>query len=340
MISAGPDSVLSTKNRMWRALIVVIYVALWVSYTMLIRHSADRFGEYPYNPLAIVLICEVLKAVISLVFIVCSGRSSRSLGGLATSMTASWRQGIYFTIPAILYAIYNFLSYTNLQFFNPIEFKVLINIRILLTGVCLHFVFGRPLSGRKWLALLFLFLGCVLNQTDAQFQLPSLNLPLASMVFQAFLSTLAGIYNEFLLKNNATISIHIKNLYLYTLSILFNLIWIGLVEHQMLLSSADFFRGFSPIVYAVIVVGSLAGLTTSVFLRYLDVILKEYAHSAEIFSTACISWIYFGVNLTPNLLLSLLIVTVSVYIYNTTPTARPLESALPTHSPTHLKVHS
>lgn len=319
----------------FKGLILTVYVTLWVSYSLLIRGSLDEDHNYPFNPLALIVVTEVVKAGLSTLFL---AYQHGSLRATLASVGESWREARYFAIPAAIYAAYNSLSYINLRVFTPVEFKVLINLRVLLTGVTLHFCVSRRLSRRKWLALLFLFAGCVLNQLDEDFGLSTLPLHLPLMWLQAALSSLGGIYNEMLLKRNLAVPMSVKNIYLYLFSIVFNGLWIALAEPLAVSSAASFFRGFDAYVAVCIVVGSCCGLFTSLLLRYLDVILKEYAHSAEIFATGFISWAFFGLPIHWNMLVSLFVVTISVFIYNTAQDPQQLQqqpieaSTLPSHS--------
>ena len=52
------------------------------------------------------------------------------------------------------------------------------------------------------------------------------------------------------------------------------------------------------------------------FFRYLNVLLKEFAHSAEMLLTAFLTAAFFGTPLTINVLISIFLVGVSIYLYN------------------------
>ncbi len=84
-------------------------------------------------------------------------------------------------VPALLYALYNNLTFNNLKTFDPNVFQVsvhdswpaqrphtptpcprqlLMNCRIALTGALSYLVLGRRLTARQCCALLLLLLGC------------------------------------------------------------------------------------------------------------------------------------------------------------------------------------
>lgn len=327
------------------------YVLIWVTYTLLISSSRTEYGEYAYNPLSVILFSEIAKLIVSTIALALKhsshqdslsvepsmlgtdlekndhGKVTEGVGAMfmqrvavtcpgLVSVVESWEVGKYFAVPAMIYAVYNMLSYVNLKLFSPVEFKVLINIRILLTGVTLHWGFGRTLASRQWIALLFLMLGCTLTQLTPDFHWKFEPFHLATMLVQSFLSSLGGVYSEILLQKNISLSIHVKNSYLYIFSILFNLVWISIAEPEMLASWAALTRGFNAHIVLLVAVSTSAGLFTAVFLRYLGVIVKEYAHSLEIFSTAIFSWLVLGAPLSLQIVVSMVLVCVSVYIYN------------------------
>ena len=108
--------------------------------------------------------------------------------------------GIYFAVPAFLYMIYNWLSFVNLNLFDPASFKVLINMRILFSAVLFQLFFSRSLGWTKWVALVLLMIGCAVNQIEGDLNLTASIYSIGFVALQAFTSSLAGVYSEVLLK--------------------------------------------------------------------------------------------------------------------------------------------
>ena len=69
-------------------------------------------------------------------------------------------------VPAILYCFYNNLAFTNLAIFDPTTYFMFMQTRLLLTGVIYQFLFKRKLSGRQWISLLILTLGCMIQKLN------------------------------------------------------------------------------------------------------------------------------------------------------------------------------
>jgi len=231
------------------------------------------------------------------------------------TILSQYQIGVYYAVPAIIYSLYNVLMYLNLSLFSPTNYRVLINIRVLWSGLLFQIIFKTRLGSSKWAGLIVLMLGCAVNQISWDFQLDSSLLALASISFQAFLSSSGGVYSELILKQNTEISLVVKNIYLYFWATICNLIYIISFQPNLLISE-NFFQGWSWTVVGLVFVGSLCGFSTSIFLRYLNVLLKEFAHSAEMLLTAFLTALFFDTPLTINVLVSIVLVAVAIYLYN------------------------
>ena len=72
----------------------------------------------------------------------------------------------YYMVPAFLYCLYNNLTFQNLKIFDPTTYFMFMQMRLLMTGVIYQFLFNRKLSGRQWISLLILTLGCILQRIE------------------------------------------------------------------------------------------------------------------------------------------------------------------------------
>ena len=70
----------------------------------------------------------------------------------------------YYMVPAFLYCLYNNLTFQNLKIFDPTTYFMFMQLRLLMTGVIYQFLFNRKLSGKQWISLLILTLGCMLQR--------------------------------------------------------------------------------------------------------------------------------------------------------------------------------
>jgi hypothetical protein len=47
-------------------------------------------------------------------------------------------RSLYYAIPAIIYLVYNMLQFVNFQFFDAATYRVLINMRVIITGLLMQ----------------------------------------------------------------------------------------------------------------------------------------------------------------------------------------------------------
>nr|CAD7455441.1 unnamed protein product [Timema tahoe] len=72
---------------------------------------------------------------------------------------------LYF-VPAFLYCLYNNLAFVNLSAFDPTTYYLLLQFRVVVTGIVFQVLFQNKLSGKQWLSLILLTVGCMVKQID------------------------------------------------------------------------------------------------------------------------------------------------------------------------------
>ena len=145
--------------------IFVTYVLLWVSSHVLV-YASKLPGAPKYNATSVVLVTETVKLVMALSLY-------RRYDGEASQLVREVRQStdllLKYTVPALLYCIYNNLVYVNLSFFDPGTYNVLMQLRIVLTGVLYQALFSTRLGRNQWLAIVFIMLGCICKEAPKLF---------------------------------------------------------------------------------------------------------------------------------------------------------------------------
>ena len=141
------------------------------------------------------------------------------------------------------------------------------------------------------------------------------------ILVQTVCSCLAGVYNEYLLKNKGSdINIYVQNVFMYIDSILCNVI---LLSGQGNLMSAFAFSNLTEVfrfnVLIIMVNNCAIGIVTSFFLKYMNSILKTFASALELLFTAILCYFLFSIPVYVNTLLAILIVSFSVYLYSQSP---------------------
>ncbi len=91
------------------------------------------------------------------------------------------------------------LSFINLRMLEPATYRMLINVRVLTTGLFLQFFFSKRLAPKQWGGLCLLVVGCVVEQMGS-FHLSDGIVTIVFIVLQASASSLGGIYFQWLLQ--------------------------------------------------------------------------------------------------------------------------------------------
>ena len=355
------------KEASWfKGTIGAAYVLLWVTYYTAIRVSRNTDGggsSYAYNFSGVVLAIEVVKWTSALATCLVRGVSFRE----------HFRAGLLYIVPALIYAVYNGLLFLNLAAYDAASLQLLLNFRIVFAAVLSQVFFRRSVSRTRWLAIMLLTAGCiVLQQQQQQVQaaaaasaadagngadgagadaaaadaavapgLPAgpltLFLPIMLVLLQAFLSSLGGVYSEALL-TAGKMDLALQNFFLYTFSLVINVLMmaanpsggpgatgagLGMLETLQ-----------HPGVRTIVLVGALAGISTSVILKYLGAVVKTFLTATEITLTALIGSLFFDEVLTSGHVWSMLLTLLAIVMY-THP--KRFESLVPSFGPRELR---
>merc|ERR1712113_563452 len=154
-----------------------------------------------------------------------------------------------FAVPSIIYSVNNNLDMLNNLYMDPATEQVLVQSKIITTGIVWWLVFRQALGLRKWTAICLLFLGTVLagnppsGKGDSSSSKEMFIEPFGIVLVTAyvFISAGAGVYNEWLYKGpGKNDSLHVSNVRLYTIGILFNVSMFVSTRSEILAQSGPF----------------------------------------------------------------------------------------------------
>ncbi|XP_076179446.1 UDP-galactose transporter senju [Ptiloglossa arizonensis] len=310
----------------WSLVIFISYIALFVNQGIIVTWS-QRNGHYEYNIIMVVLMTEVLKLIVS-VILYCK---DNDVTNLCQGITENKRLLLLYTIPSFLYCLYNNLAFINLATFDPTTYYVLLQFRVVMTGVIFQVVFNKKLSLKQWFSLIILTIGCIVKYIDLDLDVNifstklNFNSNIILIFIQTICSCLAGVYNEYLLKEpGANNNIFLQNIFMYIDSIFCNVIvFIVLfilesspfdmsnnVDHSILLE---------PKVIIIMLNNTAIGIITSFFLKTLNSILKTFASALELVFIAILCWLIFNIPIQMNTVLSIAMVCYAVILYSQNP---------------------
>ena len=306
---------------------LLIYILTGAANSLLVKRSQhvapDGTRTYAYQPVAVTFCVTASKLLLTALYVFFFQTPNKSAASIAVSLSTKLSALWYFLVPAFLYFAFDTLAFFNLQLVQPATFRLLINIKVLFSGVLLFVIMGTRLSVRQWIALFVLLAACVVEQLDS-FDLNTGVKAILLICLQALCSSSAGVYFQYLLQSSrAGISKELglweKNLLMYTWSVLFNVLYLAVFFPATLSHPLEATATFDVNVVPIILTSAIGGFCTSLILRDMSVIAKEYANFAEMCVVVVGGWLVLGAPIHVNLVVAVALVTYSLYLYNVQP---------------------
>lgn len=304
--------------------VFVSYMALFINQGILVTATKKTDNTYDYNPTTVVLFTECLKL---LVCCACYGRD-HSIKNLAAEIMKNRKVFALYLVPALLYCVYNNLSFLNLAAFDPTTYFLLLQFRVVVTGILFQILFKKNLSMIQWISLVLLTFGCIIKEVpsinpglNGGVIIPYFTFNLPLILMQVFCSCFAGVYNEYLLKHTGVeVPIMLQNIFMYVDSVICNLGFLTVHGELLKATTADALREVLRFKVLLIVANSAAiGIVTSFFLHSLNSILKTFASALEIMFTAVLCWLIFDIPIDRKTVVAIAVVSLATYLYSQNP---------------------
>ncbi|XP_021289050.1 CMP-sialic acid transporter 2 isoform X2 [Herrania umbratica] len=311
----------SSKQRALNVFLVVGDCVL-VGFQPILVYMSKVDGRFMFSPISVNFLTEAAKVLFAVVMLFFQARNQKvgekPLLSISTFMQAA-RNNVLLAVPALLYAINNYLKFIMQLYFNPATVKMLSNLKVLVIAVLLKFIMRRRFSVIQWEALALLLIGISVNQLRS---LPegttALGLPVSTGAYIYTLifvtvPSLASVYNEYALKSQYETSIYLQNLFLYGYGAIFNfaaILGTAVIKGP---SSFDILQGHSKATMLLIFNNAAQGILSSFFFKYADTILKKYSSTVATIFTGIASAALFGHTLTMNFILGISIVFISMH---------------------------
>ena len=239
---------------------------------------------------------------------------------------------IKYAVPGLLYAVCNVLNYVVVSMVGSTNYQLLNNMKIITTAVIYRLVLGREIKMIQWTAIMLLAVAMCVSalQNCPKPIVPGTNEPplrmtagIVTMILVSCLSSLAGVYNEKLIKGTEA-NVWYQNVLLYIWTFSF---CIG----KQLLSSEDattrtesdatggdangIFHGFTFVLWLVILMKAFYGQVVGLVFKYADNILKVYASSMSVIVSAVLCWMFLGIPLTGSSIVAGVLVIIATMLY-------------------------
>lgn len=306
--------------------------------------ATQSHRKYNYNTVAAVFLTECTKLVIAVSIYL----AENSTKNLFKEVLTNQRLFLLYFIPAAFYCLYNNLAFVSLVNYDPTTYYILLQLRMVVTGIIYQIVFKRRLTAIQWLSLILITIGCLVKNS-AHFSDKSVSLTnffnygIVLILVQVFCSCFAGVYTEFLVKDTgAGVHLMVQNVFMYIDSIVCNLMVLLFVSNNEANSFLEHpIQTFTevllePLVFMVMFNNALCGIITSLFLKSFNSILKIFASALELVITAVICFIIFAIPIDSYTVIAIIIVSVATYIYSKNPSI-PVVSPVPSTASSDIK---
>ncbi len=255
------------------------------------------------------------------------------------------------------------MTFINLKLYDPTTYFLLLQFRVVVTGIIFQILFSKKLSKIQWFSLILLTVGCIIKQvgyslltsstttqssTNETNKVDYFNAGLILILVQVFCSCFAGVYNEFLLKEkDNNVNIMLQNVFMYIDSIICNIVLLSLSSSQNsnsgglldALSPTSLFQLLDIKVLLIMFNNAAIGIVTSLFLKSLNSILKTFASALELLFTGILSWIIFNIPLDISTVIAIFIVSIAIWLYSKNPVNNS-QTASPSSQSTDLRNQS
>ncbi|XP_013416659.1 probable UDP-sugar transporter protein SLC35A4 [Lingula anatina] len=302
---------------LWRVMIC-IGTLIYGSYTILV-HLCEVDGKIPFSSSSMVLVIEISKLLISIVLFIPEVQEK------GFNMP-SFKFALPFAVPALLYCFNNNIAVHMQLQMDPATYQVLGNLKILSTAFLYRLIIKRPISPLQWVALGFLALAGISNSyggLQAKQGITSAGVihitvkGLLMITTYCFVSGLAGVYTEYILKKQYQTSIHLQNILLYIFGILLNGgMWLSQAAASGSPGAFNLFHGYSLYTWVIVITQAFSGLIMSAIMKHSSNIARLFMISSAMMVATALSMLVFDLKLNIFFCAAFVLVFVALILYH------------------------
>jgi len=251
----------------WVSLFLLVVQS--VAFAVVFRYARLLPGT-PFSNLSAVVCSEAMK------FIICIGLCVAQSDCMSlVTLALDARSNALMAVPGGLYALQNVLYFVGLSNVSISLYQVSKQLQILTTAVVTVAVFRRSLGVDKWAALILCVVGVALVSLRGDIGAKgSMFLGLGAIFVAIWLSAIAGVYTEWMLKKGEQ-TLWERNVQLSVYGLIFGVLTIlADATERKALFAGEFFRGFGPPVLWLVVVQCFGGMITAAVIKYADNVIK------------------------------------------------------------------
>lgn len=300
--------------------------------------------HYNFSYMTVTLLSETIKFTVCLSYLAL--RVWLSGGSFLPTIKEQFvlKDCLLFSVPAMLYMLDNNIVFVILEYLDAAVMAIVWNTKIIITALLFRFVLKRQLTTVKWLAVLLLFVAVITTQADKIDGVSSsvggeshfeFFVGITLTVIGAGVTSLAGVYSEWVMKRRVMHSFALQNLQLYGFGILFSggALWIEQGDQIM---QNGFFAGYTREVWTVLIFNACAGLTVASIFKYIDNVAALFSHVSAMMLVVVCSVLVYDFPVTTTYLCGLAVCIISLILYHHKPPPPTTEEPVaPRSEPRH-----
>eukprot|EP01060_Flectonema_neradi_P013679 TRINITY_DN20423_c0_g1_i1.p1 TRINITY_DN20423_c0_g1~~TRINITY_DN20423_c0_g1_i1.p1 ORF type:complete len:302 (+),score=34.48 TRINITY_DN20423_c0_g1_i1:82-987(+) len=229
--------------------IFLSYMLLWSALRLITYGSKQEGSSAPkYNETSLLIFVCFAKLIIAVVMFL---RADGNVSEMLTQLKQNGKLFARYFLPALSYVVYDNLTFINLSLTDPVTYVILMQMRIVVTGLVWSVFFSKPLNKNQWYAIGLLTAACLMqkgvgilnssNKADTSNTILSIALIGAQIACGVF----ASVFNELLLKEKGSAGVNLQNTFMYTHSIICNVTWLLLCPSKTW-CKGDLFEAMQP----------------------------------------------------------------------------------------------
>jgi len=262
-----------------RLIVLSSLVATSVFTVLFMQYSQSTLVDSPvrFKPSTAVVCTEFFKMAIGLIYVTL-------FGDLRQTTSQLW----ILSVPAAMYLIQNNLLFIALRNLDSAVYQVIYQLKTLTTTLFSITMLGKKVSGREWVAILFLMSGAALAKLgsskpeEGKDQLSDRNpmLGIGVVLIATCTSGFSGVWVEKILKN-VKIDLWVRNAQLGFFSVIGGLLFVYQFDYDFV-QQHGFFGGYTTSTWIVIALNTLNGYLIALTMKYTSNITKAFASGAAI----------------------------------------------------------
>ena len=312
------DNTTKTGRLEWTNLILLSLATVLTSCNVLLGRYT-RTGVDPddlYNVAHLVVIGEIFKLILS------CGMEHYTTGGkllssLKNSVLAHPKDALKMLAPTLLYLVQNTLIYVALSNLTAPLFQVTYQGKLVAAAILSVFMLQRKYSQLQWICIVVLSLGVaiVVSGEESKFDATGQNLlvGLAAVSIACLSSAMGGVVLEGILKRQPA-SLWMRNMQLAFFSLVVAGVQ-GLLKRSGNAEQKSYLHGFTPSVWALVLVQGSCGLLAAAVMKHADNVKKGLSTGVSVILSTVLSIAFFGTPLTARFVFGSGLILAAVYFF-------------------------